>query len=82
MCSEELSSPIRMQTGAAHPLPLLLSCHALRSLFLQDRERTGQHTEDGAEEAVKQNILTYWQIKTAFKGAQDDILGVQNYSIP
>ena len=30
---------------------------------------------------IKQNILTYWQIKTAFKGAQDDILGVQNYSI-
>ena len=52
MCSEELSSPIRMQMGAAHPLPLLLSCHALRSFFLQDRERTGQHTEDGAEEAL------------------------------
>lgn len=81
MCSEELSSPVRRRMGAARPLPLLFSCRALWSLFLQDRERAGQHTEDGAEEAVRQNILTYWQIKTAFKGTQDDTLGVQKYSI-
>lgn len=82
MCSEELSSPVTTRMGAARPPLLLLSGRALRSLFLQDRERTVQLTEGGAEEAVRQKILPYWQIKTAFKGAQDDILGAQNYSIP
>ena len=62
--------------------PVPLSRHALMSLFLQDRERIMQHTEDGVEEVVKQNILIYWQIRAAFKGAQDNILGGWNCSRP
>lgn len=31
--------------------------------------------ETSVEEEVRQNILIFWHISSAFKGAQDDILG-------